>query len=58
MISGKAETTECWNEHFKEVLNRKDSERPIMDDKTDHAKINTEPPTTEEVKKSNQTLKK
>ena len=60
MISGKAETTERWNEHSKQVLNRKDPERPIMDAKTDNAEIaeiNTESPTTEEVKKAIKLLK-
>ena len=35
LINGRVETLERWNEHFKEILNRKDPEKPIIDAETE-----------------------
>ena len=55
LISGSAETAERWNEHFKEILNRKDPERPVKDEETESIEveeISTEEPTIEEIKRA------
>ena len=60
LISGRAETAERWNEHFKEILNRKDLERPVKDEETENIEveeISMEEPTIEEIKRAIKQLK-
>ena len=60
LINGRVETLERWNEHFKEILNRKDPEKPIIDAETEATvieEINIQEPTNEEIKRAIKHLK-
>ena len=60
LISGRAETAERWNEHFKEILNRKDLERPVKHEETESIEveeISMEEATIEEIKRAIKQLK-